>query len=163
MSSTEAFYDLLSEDYDRLFRNWDAGVVWQGELLAGLLRQWHLGSIRSLLDCSCGIGTQSIGLALQGLSVHGSDISSKSIEEAQRRAARLGAEVDFDVADMMTLTPSGSFDVVIAFDNAVAHMEDEHQLEQALSSMCGAAVAGASPSSPATQRRRSFDSSSART
>lgn len=144
MTTTENFYDLLSQDYDRLFRDWDAAVAWQGELLAGLLGAWHPGSIGSVLDCSCGIGTQSIGLALHGYEVHGSDISSKSIEEARRRAERLGAKVEFSVADMTMLQPSASFDAVIAFDNAIAHMHDTEQLEQALASMRRAAAPGAS-------------------
>jgi glycine/sarcosine N-methyltransferase len=76
--SVTEFYDSLSPHYRLIFANWREAVVHHGEILDKLIRtQINISSTTSLLDCSCGIGTQAIGLALRGYRVHASDISAK--------------------------------------------------------------------------------------
>jgi 2-polyprenyl-3-methyl-5-hydroxy-6-metoxy-1,4-benzoquinol methylase len=78
----------------------------------------------AILDCACGIGTQALGLALLGHSVHGTDISPVAVERARCEAAQLGVAVTFGVADMRTLDRDVGrvFDVVLAFDNSLPHL-----------------------------------------
>ncbi|MCW2990406.1 MAG: type 11 methyltransferase, partial [Solirubrobacterales bacterium] len=91
---------------------------------------------RELLDCSCGIGTQAIGLARRGYRVLGTDISLRSLQRARTEADRLGAEVDFAQADFRDLEAiAGRFDVVISCDNAIPHLLDEEEVCVALSAM----------------------------
>jgi 2-polyprenyl-3-methyl-5-hydroxy-6-metoxy-1,4-benzoquinol methylase len=113
------FYDDFAADYHLAYGgNWDAAVERQGRALAALL---PAGS--RVLDCSCGIGTQSIGLALLGYRIVGTDPSRGAIERARREAERLGADVTFDLADFRDLSSvSGEFDAVISCDNAVPHL-----------------------------------------
>jgi hypothetical protein len=61
-SPVARFYDQLVADYHLIYADWDAGMARQGEALDAVIRS-ELGTGRaSILDCSCGIGTQAIAL-----------------------------------------------------------------------------------------------------
>lgn len=64
--SAQDFYDDLAGEYDLIFSDWDGEVGRQGEALDALLGRELGPRGLSVLDCSCGIGTQAIGLALRG-------------------------------------------------------------------------------------------------
>jgi magnesium-protoporphyrin O-methyltransferase len=71
----------------------------------------------SICDAGCGVGSLSIPLAEMGAQVHGTDLSSKMIEEAQHRAqAALGHRENptFEVQDLEGLT--GEYHTVICLD-----------------------------------------------
>jgi SAM-dependent methyltransferase len=89
------------------------------------------------LDCSCGIGTQAIGLAQQGFKVYGTDISAQEIERARKEAEAANVHVTFGVADFRTLDTQvpGVFEVVISFDNSVPHLLTDSDLLQAFAAM----------------------------
>ncbi len=108
----------------------------QGEVLDRLLGAQMCGERFSILDCSCGIGTQAIGLALYGHDLAATDLSPKSVERAREEAERLGAQIAFEVADFRVLEERvrGLFDTVISCDNALPHMlTHEHLLRAARS------------------------------
>ncbi len=111
---------------------------WEGDWLDRFLAS-QLGSQGSwsVLDCSCGIGTQAIGLALHGHQVHATDISPVSVRCARREATEFGATVTFGVADFRKLseTISDTFDVVISCDNSFAHCLHDNDLAAALTSI----------------------------
>jgi SAM-dependent methyltransferase len=117
--------------------------VGQGAALAQLIRA-SAPAARSVLDCSCGIGTQAIGLALRGYRVTGTDVSERSLERARREAGRLGAELELARADFRDLSGVGGrpFDVVLSCDNALPHMLDPDDLERALRSMSAVLAPG---------------------
>lgn len=126
------FYDELSEEYHLIFKDWDKSVKWHAQVIDKLI-QGHFSKSReetSLLDCSCGIGTQAIGLALLGYGVHGTDLSPKAVERAQREARRLKADMTFGTADFRTLDKQvdGLFDVVITCDNSLPHLIEKPDL-----------------------------------
>jgi glycine/sarcosine N-methyltransferase len=135
-SSVRDFYDGLAADYHLVYGDrWDDAVAQQGEVLDRLIRSVR-DAAADVLDCSCGIGTQAIGLALRGHRVHGTDISEPSLERARVEAARLGAAVSFAVADFRDLASvSGTFDVVLSCDNALPHLLDEAEIASALRAM----------------------------
>ncbi len=119
------FYDRLAYDYHLLFTDWPEAVRWQASVLDRLIRrELPLEQRPAILDCACGIGTQALGLALLGYSVHGTDISPVAVERARCEAAQLGVAVTFGVADMRTLDRDVGrvFDVVLAFDNSLPHL-----------------------------------------
>ncbi len=98
------FYDSLSPHYHLIFAHWQDAVIHHGEILDKLIRTHiNVSSTTSLLDCSCGIGTQAIGLALRRYRVHVSDISAKAVERAKKEAQALNALVTFSVADFRYL------------------------------------------------------------
>ena len=133
------FYDSLSPEYrDNMGWDWDAAVRKEGaELDNFILRETGWPARGSLLDCSCGIGTQAIGLAMQGYSVHATDLSTISIECAEQEAANLNVEMTFGIADFRNLEDSvtDSYDVVLTCDNSISHCLTDRDLDAALASM----------------------------
>jgi len=118
--------------------DWEAGVRWEGEWLNRFLAK-QLGGPGpwSVLDCSCGIGTQAIGLALHGHRVHATDLSPVSVDCARRESTEFGVDITFGVADFCKLSASisGTFDVVISCDNSFAHCINDDDLAAALTSI----------------------------
>jgi len=131
--STES-YDEFAPHYDQIFENWEASIVRQATVLGGILRH-ECGDRRPIqvLDCACGIGTQSLGLAMKGFEVEGCDISPGAIQRARSEALKRGLSVPFSVADMLRLTAVGklSFDAVICMDNSLPHLDSDEQLLRA--------------------------------
>src|SRR5919199_146179 len=133
MESAQSFYDDLADDYHLIFgdrEGWERQVCRQGEVLDGLIRAEMGTEPLSVLDCSCGIGTQAIGLALHGHEVHATDLSPESVERASREAKTFGVPVTFGVADFRALDAqvAGTFDVVISCDNALPHLLSSEDL-----------------------------------
>jgi SAM-dependent methyltransferase len=133
------FYDSLSPEYRyNMGWDWEAVMREEGATLDGFLEnQVGCPGPYSLLDCSCGIGTQAIGLALQGHQVHATDLSPVSIDCARKEATDLGVEMTFGVADYRELgeVVSDTFDVVLSCDNSIAHCLKDEDLDAALTSM----------------------------
>ncbi|MFG2459927.1 class I SAM-dependent methyltransferase [Streptomyces sp. NPDC048523] len=131
-SSARDFYDSLAPDYHRIFADWDTSMARQAAVLGALLGP---GPHR-VLDCSCGIGTQAIGLALAGHRVVGSDLSPVAAARAGAEAAARGARLPTAAADMRRLpfVPS-VFDVVVCADNSLAHLLTAPDVEAALAEM----------------------------
>ena len=126
----QTFYDDLADDYTALHADWPTSVRWQGEALDKLIRS-ELGDARqAVLDCSCGIGTQAIGLALRGHDVLATDLSPASIVRARHEAASMGAALTFGVADFTRLAEQvdGTFACVLSCDNSVAHLHSDEDL-----------------------------------
>jgi len=135
--SVMSFYDRLARDYHHIFADWKQSVQRQGEALGGLISAQRGSLPLTVLDCTCGIGTQAIGLALYGYTVHGTDLSPEAIERARQEAKNFGVTVMVSVADLLRLEEqvSGTYDVVLSCDNALAHFLTDDALEQALHNM----------------------------
>ena len=121
---TEAYYNNLAPYYKFIYPNWDASVQRQAGALDSVIREFVSEAASTVLDATCGIGTQSIGLAKLGYHVTASDLSSAEVEQARREAARHNVQIEFQVADMRQVweTHQKEFDVVIACDNSVPHL-----------------------------------------
>ncbi|HJS28846.1 MAG TPA: hypothetical protein VJ768_04460, partial [Anaerolineales bacterium] len=78
MSSPADFYDRLAGDYHLLFADWQSSVLAQGRSLDAILRAELGQGPHRILDCACGIGTQTIGLALLGHDLTATDLSPKA-------------------------------------------------------------------------------------
>jgi len=134
--SARSFYDALAADYDLLFADWDASISRQGRALDRLLVRQLGDARRGVLDCACGIGTQAIGLGAHGHRVVGSDLSTAAVTRARAEASQRRIEVPVLAADMRRLPfSSGSFEVVLCADNAIAHLLTETSLAAALHEM----------------------------
>lgn len=127
------FYNLLADEYHLIFTDWAASMERHAEMIDKLIqnKKGIPSSSLDLLDCSCGIGTQAIGLAKLGYNVTASDLSSKAIQRAKREAIKLGmGNIKFGVADFRELEQKikGNFDVVISFDNSLPHLMNDDDL-----------------------------------
>lgn len=127
------FYDELADDYHLIYPDWDASIRRQGDALGALI-----GRDRAVvLDCSCGIGTQALGLALCGYHVTGTDLSRRAVARAAREAAHRNLSLRTAAADMRRLPfPDGRFDVVVCADNSLPHLLTEQDAHAALTEMC---------------------------
>ena len=133
--SVSEFYDGFAADYHLVYEDWHAAVKRQSESLDRLIRAIRPDAA-DVLDCSCGIGTQALGLAGLGYRVQGTDISERSLERARSEAARLGLDIAFTVCDFRDLTPvKGEFDVVISCDNAIPHLLTDSDVTKAIEAM----------------------------
>jgi SAM-dependent methyltransferase len=128
------FYDRLAPLYHLIFPDWDASIERQADQLAGIIHdRWGAGA-RSVLDVSCGIGTQAIGLARLGFAVTASDLCAAAVERAKAEVRRRGIEIDLSVADMRSAHDHHrrQFDVVISCDNSLLHLLNDADLLAAL-------------------------------
>jgi glycine/sarcosine N-methyltransferase len=128
--SARDFYDQLAPAYHLVYQDWEAAIERQADALDRLIRN-ACPQAQEILDCSCGIGTQAIGLARRGYRVHGTDISERSLDRARKEAERLGAKISFGVCDFRDLSSvEGLFDVVISCDNSIPHLLTDDDLHK---------------------------------
>lgn len=137
MEIIQTFYDSMAVHYDKLFLDWQTTAQEQAAMLSRIFADNGFDRTAGILDCACGIGTQSIGLALLGHNVTGSDISGGELAEARTRAADNGVSIRFERADFRALSDvfSEQFDIIIAMDNALPHMLSRPELERAVRSI----------------------------
>ena len=130
------FYDQITPFYHLIFQDWNASVRRQGEQLSVLVDSEWPGHWK-VLDVSCGIGTQAIGLALHGYSVTGSDLSADEVGRARREAVKWGVDIVFSVCDMRDAHAhhGAGFDVVLSADNSLPHLLTGDDLLLALRQM----------------------------
>lgn len=134
----QQFYDDLAASYQFIFTDWQEVVSRQGRILHQILKSLDELPPKTVLDCTCGIGTQTIGLATKGYLVHGTDLSPKAIEQAKENAAQFetAQAPTFAVADLLkaAIEPQ-QYDIVLSCDNAVAHFHNDTELSQAIDTM----------------------------
>ncbi len=125
-----AFYDDLADWYHLIFQDWTQSIQWQASVLGPLIEgELPTGPLR-ILDCACGIGTQTLGLFERGHVLVGTDLSAAAIARARRVAQQRSLSIKFKVANMRDLSgaPESDFDVVLASDNALPHLLTEQDL-----------------------------------
>jgi glycine/sarcosine N-methyltransferase len=132
-NDTTHFYDDIADDYHLLYRDWDSQLEREG---LNLRRFFRPHGVTSLLDASCGPGTQAIALAQLGYDVTAADPSAGILERARRNAA------DYGVADKITFVESdfqnlldrveGPFDAVMTKGSSIPHLLYDEQIEETL-------------------------------
>lgn len=132
---TKLFYDNVARKHQLFYADWPAAVQSEASWLDALFKP--LG-IRTVLDCTCGIGTQAVGLALRGYEVTASDLSAANLAEAQRHARSYGVAIAWHLADVRHLeraSMAGPFDAVISLGSSLPHLLDERDMQVALRHM----------------------------
>lgn len=131
------FYDQMASLYHLIFPNWDESIDRQAGQLASIVQERWGAECRHVLDVSCGIGTQAIGLAKHGFNVTASDLSAAAIQRAKVEAQRRAVQVGFSVCDMRAAHDHHrrQFDVVISCDNSITHLLNDDDLLLALRQM----------------------------
>ncbi len=77
--------------------------------------------VKTVLDMTCGTGSQVFFLAKRGYKVTGADFSPALLEIAQEKAKSANTDVEFIDGDMRELKV-GQFDAVITIFNAIGHL-----------------------------------------
>ena len=140
----ENFYDQLAPYYKYLYPDWEASIIRQADNLDGVIQEHFSDKVNSILDVSCGIGTQSLGLANLGYLVSGSDLSSQAIQIAQKEARARNLDIDFSVVDMRELEKNiqEPFDLIITCDNAIPHLLSKEEILGTFSGFYNCVVPG---------------------
>jgi SAM-dependent methyltransferase len=128
------FYDDIASLYHLVHADWEASIGRQGEVLHALIVEALGEGSRSVLDVSCGIGTQALGLAAKGHTVTASDLSPGAVARARREAEARGLNIALGVGDMRACDrqhPGQAFDVVLSADNSVPHLLGDADIEEA--------------------------------
>jgi len=135
----DTFYDELAPLYHLIYGHWETSIARQARALDEIIREEAGGHARRLLDVSCGIGTQSLGLAELGYLVTASDLSRGAVERARREAAARGLSIDLSVADMRAAFErhGGGFDIVLSADNSVPHLLTDAEILRAFRQFLG--------------------------
>lgn len=137
--SVAHFYDSLASDYHTIFADWRRSVMRQGQVLRAIIEAQAGKKAKSLWDCTCGIGTQAIALAVLGYRVYGTDVSPQAVEHAAEYAQKFQMPVypTFGVFDLLSPMPSNfpQYEIVLSCDNSIAHFTDENSLRRAIFNM----------------------------
>jgi SAM-dependent methyltransferase len=122
--STADFYDAIEPFYHLIFADWQASIDRQGEALSKVIHA-RSASAQSVLDATCGIGTQTLGLAGRGFRMTASDVSPASVRRLRVEAAARQLEVDASTSDVRQLWEHHrrTFDVVMSCDNSLPHLQ----------------------------------------
>ena len=123
MKDSKQFYAGLTPFYHLIYPKWEESIKNQASALDSVVRDtW--GEVSTVLDVSCGIGTQAIGLAKLGYDVTASDLSPEEVERATKEAAASGLSLALSVADMRFAHDhhKSEFDLVLSADNSVPHL-----------------------------------------
>lgn len=124
----------MAKFYHLIFPGGFEGAIGRhAEMLGTIIEQHGGGEVRSILDVSCGIGTQTLGLAQRGYQVTASDLSPQAIERARREAEQRGLDIPFSVVDMRQAYQyhQTQFDLVLSADNAIPHLLNDADIQQA--------------------------------
>ena len=127
-------YTEIASLYHLIYEDWDAAIEQQAHAFDQLFKRL-LGAQRlKVLDVSCGIGTQAIGLAALSHHVTASDLSEGAVQRARREAQTRGLAIAFTVADMRDCAEvhQGGFDVVLSADNSIPHLAGDAEIYKAL-------------------------------
>lgn len=138
-AQTNDFYIKFAEKYKNVFTNWRQSVENQGITIKNILNQYLQEQPASILDCTCGIGTQAIALSLLNYNLFASDICESEIKIAKYEAQKLNLNIKFFVADCRYLNKrfkNQKFPVIISMDNSLPHLLTKNDMTRAFQSIC---------------------------
>ncbi len=84
--------------YHLIYPDWDKSIQYQGRMLETVIHEIVDDNASSVLDVSCGIGTQALALSSRGYHVPASDLSPQEVERAKQEATLRGLCIVFSVA-----------------------------------------------------------------
>ena len=114
-SAKPSHYNKESEHYDE-FNEKNSQVI--NHTIETILKKHK---VKTVLDLTCGTGSQVLYLAKRGYGVVGSDINAKMLSIARSKAKKEKLKITFLKSDMRR-AKIGTFDAVITIFNAVGHL-----------------------------------------
>jgi 2-polyprenyl-3-methyl-5-hydroxy-6-metoxy-1,4-benzoquinol methylase len=129
-SSIQKVYDEVASTYHLLWKDWDGLIQSQKVVFENVFSNLGLKGKLRVLDCGCGIGTQSIAMGLLKHEVLGIDISKASIDRARHETKKLNLDASFEQENILNLKnlKKGKFDVIICAGNVIGHLLSEDDL-----------------------------------
>lgn len=114
-SAQPSHYDDEAQDYDTF--NEEASRI-TNQRIEKILKKYK---IKTVLDLSCGTGSQVFFLAKNGYEIAGADINAKMLTIARSKAKKEKLNIKFHKADMRS-AQLGAFDAAITIFNAIGHL-----------------------------------------
>ncbi len=114
-SARASHYDEAAEHYDT-FNEKSSHTI--NQTIANILKKHN---VTSVLDMTCGTGSQIIYLDKLEFNVVGSDINANMLKIAKNKSAKENLDIQFLQGDMRSLEV-GQFDAVITIFNAIGHL-----------------------------------------
>jgi SAM-dependent methyltransferase len=121
-------YEAYASIYDD-FNHRNDYETWIGAVLLPRLIAHGLQAPGAALDVGCGTGRAFPPLLKRGWDICGCDVSPAMVKVAEER---FGDQVRLGVADMRRLPTLGSFDLVLAVNDAVNHLLSDRDLGQTM-------------------------------
>lgn len=115
VSAKASHYDYSADKYDAINEKF---IEVQNAVIAKILKKHK---VKSVLDLTCGTGSQVFYLAQNGFEVVGSDINQKMLAVAKKKAKVTKIDCRLFLGDMRT-SRAGTFDSVITIFNAIGHL-----------------------------------------
>ena len=131
------YYDYFATKYKYILPNLENDILTEGPILKNIFEKFAERTVCNVLDCTCGIGVQTISLAKLGLNVVGSDISIKELDVARNESENRNLRIPYFVADCRKLenTFKQQFDAIISIDSALNHLLCKEDITTALHSI----------------------------
>ena len=125
-----SMYDEIAQLYHLIYEDWDSSIKSQATQLWQVIHSVWGEGLHRVLDVTCGIGTQAIGLAQQGFNLTASDISANSIARAKDEAELREVAIHFTVCDILSAAEQHgpNFDLVISCDNSIPHLLSDDEI-----------------------------------
>lgn len=117
-SAKPSHYDKESKSYDA-FNEKKSAII--NQTIEKILNKHK---VKTVLDLSCGTGSQVFWLAERGFELTGCDINAKMLKIAKDKAKNKKLGIKFIKGDMRK-TRAGKFDAVITIFNAIGHLTKE--------------------------------------
>lgn len=114
-SAKPSHYNKESESYDA-FNEKHSTII--NTTIAKALTKYN---VTSVLDLTCGTGSQVFWLTRRGFNVIGSDINAKMLKIAKEKAKEEKLDITFIKGDMCTVH-IGEFDAAITIFNSIGHL-----------------------------------------
>lgn len=119
------YYDLLYHDKD---------YVGEAQFIQRLMRS-HAPHARDILELGCGTGHHAVLLAKEGYQLHGVDLSSEMLQQANDRRLQLppelSAKLQFSQGDLRNVRLDRTFDVVISLFHVISYQTTNADLQAA--------------------------------
>lgn len=125
-------YDQFAADYHWLYSDKALAGKHFLEQYNDLLKSIPQNSM--ILDCSCGIGQNTIALAEKKFTVYGSDESQGMIEQAKERSKNLNNKIPFIISTWadLPLKINNSFDIAFCLGNSIGHCKNKDEMISSL-------------------------------
>ena len=131
---SRASFSDIADNFDYLFEDVQNLSYLEALTLNHILDQHN---VRSVLDCACGTGIQSLGLARLGYQVSASDISQRMVQRLSEKAQAEGLVIPTRRADFRNLKAwrGATFDAVVCAGNSLTLVPQTGDIYQSLASM----------------------------
>lgn len=112
-----------SENYLKVYSHRDKSEA--ERLVELIIKMLNLKSGSSVLDMACGSGRHAVIFAKKSFDVTAVDWSQRLISEAKRNAARLGANINFVLSDILDFNTPVRFDLALNLFTSIGYFEND--------------------------------------